>query len=209
MLVLKIIGIVLAVLLALLAIILLLSVDVILRVDEQKGARVLFRVLGFTFKENKKRKPQKEGKKKKEKKVKPTLSNSLKKVLGISHLDRESMEEEGFGSTLRETVELVKLLLDRVGWMLSHLKIPRCHITVVTGGEDAAMEYGLACATLYPLVGYLQERARVRKRGLRLEIGCDYSRKNFLFELDLAIRIRVYHVAAAAVQIVINNLKES
>lgn len=201
MLILKIIGIVFAALILLVALILMLSVDIILRADEDKGFRILFRVLGITFGGKSKKSSAK-------KKEKEPMSKNLKKVLGIGHLEKDSMESNGLGQTLQETVELVKLVTDRVVWLAGKLRVPRCRVAVICGGEEAALQYGIACAVLYPMVGYLRDRGQLRQRGLDLQIGCDYARGKSLFELDLAVRIRVFHAVAAALHIVSNNLKK-
>ncbi|MBQ6823118.1 MAG: hypothetical protein IJP27_00550 [Clostridia bacterium] len=201
MIVLKILGIVFASLIALILAILLLPVDVVLRVEEKRGVRILIRILGIPIPIQKK----KEEAEKKEKKS-SSMGKGLKKALGISHLEKEEVQSNGLESTLQETVELVMMLVEQLGWIAPRLRIPRCRITLISGGEDAAMEYGLACAALYPLVGYLQERAWVRKRGLRLQLSCDFALPQTTFELDLAVRLRVWHAAVAAVRILKKNL---
>lgn len=199
MIVLKIIGIVLAVIILLIAVILMLPVDVLFQADGTNGFRILYRFLGKVFGEN------------------PDPNNpivkSLKETLGISHLDsvksiQKTVESHGAGVTLRETLDTLILLIDRVIWLLKYCRVPKCHITSVSGGEDAAMEYGIACAAVYPLVGYLENKTWLRKRGLKLELRCDYSLAESVFEMDVAVRVRIFPVLRAFLYIIKKNVEK-
>ena len=205
MVVLKIIGWIFAGLLLLLLGISLLPVDLLLQSDGVQGFRVRVRILGIAF----------GGGEKKPKKKKPesALVKALKKSLGLSHLGnadtvRSTVKTHGFSMTLKDTVETFLLLLDRVLWILKHCKIPYCRITAVSAGEDAALDYGIACATLYPLAGYLQERMGMNPKKLKMDIRCDYGLPEGKFELDLAVRIRVYHALSALVHIIMKNIEK-
>lgn len=204
MVVLKIIGWILAGLLLLLSALLLLSVDLLLRADGVKGFRIRVRILGISL-----------GGKKKPKKKKPEGAwvKELKKFLGLSHLGnadtiRSTVESHGFTVTLKDTVETFFQLLDRVFWILKRCKIPYCRITAVSGGEDAALDYGIACATLYPLGGYLQERIGMNPKKLKMDIRCDYGLPEGQFELELALRIRVIHGLRAFLHIIKKNIEK-
>lgn len=207
MVVLKIIGWIVAGLLLLLLATSLLPVDLLLQSDGVEGFRIRVRILGITFGG----KPRK--KNEKEKKPENAFIKALKKSLGLSHLEsgeavRSSVQSHGFTATLQETVETFFLLLDRVLWLLKRCKVPYCRITAVSAGEDAALDYGIACATLYPLAGYLQERMGMNPKKLEMEIRCDYSLPEGRFELDLAVRIRIYHVLFSLMHIIMKNLNE-
>lgn len=212
MVVLKIIGWILACLTLLLVLVLMLSVDLILQSDGSEGFRVKVRVLGITFGG----KPKKEKTKKdtpKEKKPESAFVKAIKRSLGISHLGsvedaKESIEKKGFAETVTETAELFMLVLNRVVWLVKRCRVPYCRITAVSGGEDAALDYGVACAVLYPLTAYLQENMKLKQKRLKLELRCDYTREEGAFELDLAIRLRVVHAVRALLHIILKNLEK-
>lgn len=206
MIVLKIIGIVLAVLLLLIAVLLLLPVDLLLISDEEKGFHLHVRFLGMVFSGK-----SEEKKKEKDPKQESFLAKALKKTLGISHLESlktigSSVEEQGVTVTLQETVQTFFLLFDRVLWILKHCSVPHCRIVSVSGGENAALDYGIACATLYPLTDYLQEKMKVNRRGLSVDIRCDYAQEKGKFLLDLAIRIKILYVVRAFLHIIKKNI---
>lgn len=200
MIVLKIIGIVLAVLVGVVALILLLWVDVCVERTEKHGFRLYVRVLGIPFG----RKKRKNNKKKSEPKEK-NASARLKQLLGLSSAENE--EGKGsFAETLGETVETVKELTEHLVWLVRRFRVPRLRVTVAAGGEDAAMEYGLACAVLHPLAVYLQETAGLKERRVRLLLGCDFTREKTLYELALTIRIPLFYAAVAALRYLGRNL---
>lgn len=206
MVILKIIGWILACLTLLILLLLLLSVDLILRFDEKKGFQVKVRVLGITFGG----KPKKE-KPKKEKKPESEFVKSIKRYFGISHLGnmeeaKNTIQKKGFSETVSETVELFMLLLNRVFWLIKRCRVPYCRITAVSGGEDAALDYGVSCAVLYPMTAYLQEQMNLNPKKLKLELRCDYAREKGTFELDLAVRLRVLHAVRALVHIILKNI---
>ena len=204
MIALKIIGIILAVLAALIAVLLMLSVDILLQASSEKGFQVLFRIFGKIFGD--------EPKKEKEKKTPENpLVKGLKKTLGISHLGdfktiRSTVEEHGAAVTLSETVSTVMLLLNRILWLLKRSRIPTCRIVSVSGGEDAAIDYGIACAALYPLAGYLQATARACKP--QLDLRCDYEQPKGTFDLKLVIRVRVLHVMRVFLHMMKKNIEK-
>lgn len=199
MIALKIIGIVLAVIVLVVAVILMLPVDLLFQADGTNGFRILYRFLGKVYGEN------------------PDPNNpvvkGLKKTLGISHLGsvkeiQKTVERHGAEVTLRETVDTLILLIDRVIWLLKYCRVPKCHITAVSGGEDAAMEYGVTCAVVYPLVGYLEEKTWLRKRGLKVDLRCDYSLADSVFEMDVAVRVRIFPVLRAFLYIIKKNVEK-
>lgn len=208
MVVLKIIGWILASLALLLVLLLMLPVDLLLQSDGIEGFRVKVRILGFTFGgKSKKEKP------KKEKKPESAFMRSIKEALGISHLSsvegaKEAIEKKGLGETITETAELFMLVLERVIWLVKRCRVPYCRITAVSGGEEAALDYGIACAVLYPLTAYLQEKMKLKPEKLKLELACDHAREQGSFELDLAVRVRVIHGVRVLLHIVRKNLEK-
>lgn len=185
MLILKILGILLAVVILLVAVILSLPIDIIIRNDKEKGAQVLFRILGQVFGEH----PDPNN----------PIARALKNIVGVSHLEskerlQSTVQDSGIAATIAGTVFTLKLLLDRIFWLLPRAKVKKLHIVSVSAGEDAAdaaLHYGASCAVLYPLVSYLQTLTRVRKKAVNTNITCDFETAESTFELDIEISISV------------------
>jgi hypothetical protein len=183
----------------LIAVVLMLPVDVLFLADGEKGFQILYRFLGKIYGEH------------------PDPNNpiikGLKKTLRLSHLDsvktiRETVEVHGASITVKETLETLVQLIDRVIWILRYCSVPKCRITAVSGGEDAAMEYGITCAAVYPLVAYLKNKVQVRERALKVDLRCAYGLNDSIFELDLAVRVKVFHVLRALLHIIKTNVEK-
>lgn len=204
MIVLKVIGIIVAVIALLAALLLLLPLDILLQADNQNGFSFHVRFLGIRFggeNESKQQPPKGEN----------PLVKAVKKSLGISHLEsakalRSTVEQHGTAVTVKETVELIILFVDRLVWVVKRCRVPKCRILSVSGGENAAIEYGIACATVYPLVTHLQNNTYLRQRGLRVEVRCDYQQPQSHHGLELVVRLKTVHLLRVFLHIVKKNV---
>ena len=185
MIVLKILGILLAVILLLILIILALPVDIIIRNDKEAGIRVLYHFLGKIYGEH----PDPNN----------PIAKALKNIVGVSHLEskerlRSTVKNSGLVTTVSGTVLTLKLLLDRILWLLPRCYLKKLKLVSVSADDDAAdaaLQYGAACAVLYPLITYLQTEMRVRRRAIDARITCDFDAKEPIFELDAEFRLTV------------------
>ena len=187
MLVLKIIGITLLLVSLLAALSLALPVDIILKVDNKNGFSVMVRFLQKVF-----------GKQKTTKKNSP-VAEKIKKALGLSPIESpkaftNTLKDQGIAGTLSETLDTMITIVDRIFWLLKRCRISQCNIKYVTAGEDAAIEYGKACAIIYPLVGYLQSQRKLKPRNLRLNIQCDYTADNSVYDINIAVRVSILYI---------------
>lgn len=200
--VLLIIGIVLAAIAALIAVILLLPVRVIIKYGDDGEVKLLYRFLGKTFGES------------------PDPNNiivkSAKKITGISKIDsigtvKGSIDDMGVSATAGQIVDILMSLLGRVVWILKYCVAERLHIKAVCAGDDAAeaaMEYGAVCAVVYPLVGYFETVMRVRESGFDVDVTCDFESADTVFELDTVLRVRVFYVIRALFHIIKRNVEK-
>ena len=162
MILLKILGIILAAVILLAAGALLLPVDLLLRGGSRQELRCGVRILGIKIWLRSGEEPEPSEKER----AKGGLLRKLRKNFGTGAGGEAPEKGPGGAEALRETVETVKLWLNRLGWLLRRCRLQRCRIVSVSAGEDAPLEYGVACAVLYPLAAYLQSSSlRVRRRG--------------------------------------------
>ena len=201
MLALKILGGILGGLLLLIAVILALPVTVILQRDEERPFLILYRFLWFTFGEE----PDPDS----------PVTKAAVKVLGLDRMTsvdkvRHAAAHTGAAETAGDIALVLKELLGRVIWILPRCRVTRLHLRSISAGEDAAavaMDYGLVCAVVYPLVGWIKSGLRVRKRGERVEIGCDYDAEESTFTMDVRLSVRIWYVLLALIHIVRENVK--
>ncbi len=198
MVVLYIIGITLVVILALLIFILLLKVKLFFDFSTDSGFSFKIGILFFTF-DLTKEKPEKDKDKEEKKEKKPSkLLRRIKKFFGIDVISdsdalKENVEEGGISSTVNRVVTAVSLIAGQIFWLLKKFTIKKLRVFVVCGGSDAAdtaMQYGLVCAAVYPMVGYLDTNLKTEKDAQDIGVYCDFDGDSKLdFEFDVSIRI--------------------
>ena len=192
---------ILALIVLLIAVGILLPVDLLLSLDQAKGFRIRYRLLGKIY-----------GEEAKEKKPSPIIEK-LKKSLGLEHLGsvdklKSSLSRKGASETLKDTVLAFWEILDRIFWIIKRCRISRCKIAVFCGGEDAPLDYGTACAVVYPLISYLESAAALRPKAEEITILCDDDRQETILELEIFVRVRVVHILCALVHIAIKNAEK-
>ena len=137
----------------------------------------------------KRKKKQKSPKKEKEKpKSKETLSQKF----------------EHKKADLEEILEWVKLLLKRLGWLISNIRVRNLNVRYVSGGEDAAkaaLEYGAACALIYPIAALVENKMHIAPNGMKLDLSCDYDKGEPEYLFEVFLRMRGYHAIATVVLI--------
>ncbi len=198
MIVLKIIGIILAVIILIILVALCLPVDVLILVDDKNGFKLLYRFLGKLYGE--------------EPDPNNVIIKGVKKAVGISHLDsiktiKNTFESRGTAVTVKETADVLLAILNRVVWILRYCRIKKCDIMSISAGDDAAIDYGTACAVIYPLVGYMKANFSVNERRLNVDIRCDYLNEEASYNVNLELRVKTVHVIRALFYIVKRNLE--
>lgn len=198
MVVLWILGGLLAVILLLTVIILLLPVDVLFLTRENGEFKILYRFLGKLYGE--------------EPDPNNPLIRSIKSLLGLSHLDsvkkvQATIEKRGTVATLKDTLSILVALIDRVVWILKYCKLTRCHITYIGGGEDAATDYGTACATVYPIVEYVKDSMKHSRDAFKIDLRCDYTLDESQSDFDVTIRVKIFYAVKALFHVARRNLE--
>ena len=163
----------------------LLPVYIRLYKDEEGNAQFSLKVLFFPISLEKKEKPKKEKK-----------DSQILNQLGLSHYTstgnlKKSISEKGLLSTLKHFAGILKLIFSTLEQVARKFRVCRAKLEVVTAGENAAMEYGIASAILYPLSAFLQNRSQVKSRAVETNIQCDFEGFEGDISYDLVLRIFV------------------
>lgn len=205
MIVLKIIGILLATTLFLAVFVLLQSVRVIFSFSTDGKLGLKAKILFITLYDlNKKpKKPKKEKKNKKPSKI----SAYFKRLFGLDTLAdaanvKENSEKQGISESVDKIVTAFSLLFGRISWLLGKIKVQRFHVLAICGGSDAAdvaMEYGVVCAAIYPLMGYIETNLNVKENATDVRIGCDFENEAY-FETDFKAKLRLIHIVRAVLR---------
>ncbi len=163
----------------------LLPVYIRLYKDEEGNAQFSLKVLFFPISLEKKEKPKKEKK-----------DSQILNQLGLSHYTstgnlKKIISEKGLLSTLKHFAGILKLVFSTLGQVARKFRVCRAKLEVVTAGENAAMEYGIASAILYPLSAFLQNHSQVKSRAVETNIQCDFEGFEGDISYDLVLRIFV------------------
>ncbi len=186
---------------ALITVILLLPVYVIVKTDENGEPLILYKLLWRTFGEN------------------PDPNNpitvALKKTTGIDKLKKESLlqgvEETNLQLTVQQTLNIVIDLLKEAAGLLKRCTMTKLELDVVCSTGDAAetaISYGKTCAFVYPFVGAIHALMKVRRRGKKVTVRCDFTGK----EADTAtyhfvLYVRLFRALAALLRISVEEAK--
>lgn len=198
---LKIIGFVLAVIALLVFTLLMIRAKLILSYSPQSGFKFRAKYLFFTFGQKKKTKKKKKNAKESK------FAQWLKKKLGFelpeeSQELRQDPEKKGIYDKVTTVVTLVTLLADEFIWLFKKLRLDKLRVLAICSGDDAsdtAMDYGLVCAIVYPMVGYLTANINAKKNAEEVQIGCDFD-GNTHFEFELAVSIKTIHLLRAVLR---------
>ena len=181
-------GSILGALLLIIAIILLLPVNLHIKSGKDGEMQLYFRILFFKFGEE----PNPDS----------IIVNELKDTFGISKFQnlesiQKTVEEESLLSAAKLFVDTLVSLFRYLFTLLSACTVTRLHLNIVAASEDAAetaMQYGILSSIVHPVVGYISSFARVRKRGVKIKIGCDYSGQKTTVDYDIVLFARLYKV---------------
>lgn len=191
---LKILGIALAVIAVLALVLLLLRVKLVIGYAPGEGIIVRAKYLFFVYDKNK----SKDDKKSKKKRF--DLWGLIKKKLGLELDDESLSDEERAKKSIYEKVSTVVLLItvlsDEFVWLFKRLRLDRLHVIAVCSGDDAAesaTDYGLVCAAVYPLVGYLMGNINAKKGAEDVQIGCDFDGNGY-FECEITVSVRLMFI---------------
>lgn len=207
MLVLKIIGILLAVIVLLIVFLLMLSVKVVFTFTTEGKLVIKVKVLFFTIYDANKTKDKKEHNKEKKSKKPSRISAYFQRLFGIDTLTeaanvKKNAETKGVYDSVNKVATVFSLLLGQIAWLLGKIRIKRFHILAICGGgdaADAAMEYGLVCAAVYPLVGYVETNLNTKRNASDIQIGCDFENEAY-FKTDIIAKLRLIHIVRAVLR---------
>lgn len=173
---------------ALITAILMLPVKVIIKSDENNELYLRYKFLGKTYGED----PDPND---------PILV-MLKKAGGVTRLEKKSLQASvksgGLQKTVRDSFQLILDLLKELLGLLQYATATRLHVTIRSGGEDAAetaIRYGQYCALAHGFLNVAQGFVKIRKKGCKLDIGCNFFGED-VFTYDILLVVRFNHVLA-------------
>lgn len=134
-------------------------------------------------------------------------------LLGLGEVNsdtkfKNAVAERGLPAVLATIAAVVRRFLSHTLRCLGAGVFRRFDLRVVIGEEDAAdaaMQYGLACAAVYPLVSLLEQSMTLRHRSVSVEMGDD---PQTAVTADILLVYRVWHFVRYGFFLLNNYLKE-
>lgn len=176
MIVLKILGIILAVVLLALFFVLMCPVTVNVKTDENKKIKFNVKFLFINI-NNQKAKPEKK-----------TEGTSKKENIFKTYL-----KKYGFTDTVSKILELLSEALNELSFILKKAKFKKAYLTITVATDDAsktALSYGRICSVVYPVTAYMDNELKVSKNAFDINIGCDFNtdKPDYSFELEVSLK---------------------
>lgn len=139
----------------------------------------------------------------------------VKDLSGLSRFDsvkslKKSVSSLGVGTTAGQILRVLFSLLREIVWLLPKCRLRKLHVKAVCGEAEpdgAAMAYGELCAFVYPAIGVLDNIMPIHRKGLSLDLHCDYEQQVTEVELEAHIRIHVGPVLLALWRVVLDEAK--
>lgn len=211
MIVLKILGIAVAVILLLIAIILLLPSRIIVRFDEKGDIYLYLKVLGYPLI------AEYPGKEKKEEGLVKEVTDRIKKATGTSRLTdvktlKDILAHGGISETLSEELRIIAALLREVARLLPQCKLCKLKLKAVFSSDDPAeeaMDYGIACALVYPFIAFVKDFMRVSERGLQTDMRCSFGTEKATVFFEAVIGTPVFRLVGVLVRLIIEETKNA
>ncbi len=137
-----------------------------------------------------------------------TFPKAIKKLLGINSLEtkeiKKDVKKRGVQSTVSQTFDILLDLIHEIKRTVRHCVATKFHLNVVCADEnagDAAINYGVACAVIYPAISFLESLIKMRNSGKHINISCDFEGDKTKIYCDAIVRIRICHIAATLLRV--------
>ena len=166
---------------------LLLPVKFIIRNDDENHLFFRVKFLFWTFGESKKKDKQ----------------ESQSKSAGIEQLKSESLkariQRDGLIDTVTVGAKILTELFRELVSVLRHCVAEKFEFKLLCSSDDAAetaIKYGSCCAIVYPLLGFINSAIKVKPKGRKIDISCQYNGVSEVFRYDFLISVRVVFIVA-------------
>ncbi len=174
---------------ALITIILLLPVRIIIKNDENNELILRYKFLFMTFGED----PD----------PNDPIVKALKTASGIDRLETKAIQKniksDGLQKAVSGSFATLVDLLKEVVTLLKRCKVTRLSVFIRCtgdGADEAAIHYGQCCTAVYSLLNFLRSFVKVRKRGCKIDVGCDFLGTESVFRYDAVLTILAGSVLA-------------
>lgn len=101
-------------------------------------------------------------------------------------------EKYGLLGAIKKVLNLCNRILSHIKRLLRHIKVKRVVLNLTVVGEDAAataIEYGVICSAVYPVLAFLDSCAKVDFKSINVNSGFEEKESSFDFSLTASSKV--------------------
>ena len=141
-----------------------------------------------------------------DKKTMKLISKFNKKNKKNGKKEQKDTGDISFKDKIINTCKLVSNILNQASYLISHIKINHLYLKLICAEVDTAftaITYGAVCSAIYPLLGIIESKAKVKNGGFDLKIGCDYDSKKSLYDFNITFSFPLIFALIAGIRFLI------
>lgn len=126
---------------------------------------------------------------------------------GIGTKFKEFFKREGFFGFLDFLRDLLKLLSEKVVYLVKHLRISKFDLYLRVGGEDAAemaIQYGQVSAVAYAVFNILFKLTPCKNK--RISVDLDYNNPEYVVDFNATLRVKPLTLLITGISTLIKGL---
>lgn len=181
----------------LILLLIILTVPVTLYVEKSQGKKLLIKIkfMFFSFENNEK-----------------TMNyiSKLRKTKPKAQPQKSTNDDLPFKEKILNACSLISNVIRQVNYLLSHITIDHLYLKIICAEFDAAftaISYGAICSAVYPLLGIIENKTKVKNGAFNLKIGCDYNSKKSLYDFNITLKLSLIFALIAGIRFLKNNKK--
>ncbi len=146
------------------------------------------------------------------------MSKALKKAFGIKDDEQAALnkagskdKKQGLAVSVGDILRIVGNTLTEIKGLLRHITVKKLTLNIKCTGEDAAdaaINYGKVCAVVYPFLTLVHTTFKVKKRGEKVNLLCDYDGDKDSFLFSVMLSVGVGRVLATATKVIFKEIAE-
>lgn len=136
---------------------------------------------------------------------------SESKSQGIGQLKSESLkariQRDGLIETVTVGAKILTELFRELVRLFGHCTAEKFEFKLLCSSDDAAetaIKYGGCCAIVYPLLGFINSAIKIKPKGRKIDVSCQYNGVSEVFRYDFLISVRVMFIVAALLRVLLS-----
>lgn len=178
-------------------------VNIVIQKDGKNELEAFIKILSFSIGNSENTSPS-------VKKIK-SIFTAKKKESPEPSKSPQNTSKKSDSSYVSDTMDMLIKIIKHIIRTFKYVKFKKIFLNYISGGEDPAdiaAKYGIACATVYPVLGYISSVMNVNSKKININIKCDFDRKEPQFDFNIIISVRIIFIVLSAVRFIIGEIQK-